>query len=421
MWANIWRRARDLLFGDAAARTERAGVDKRRSRGFDDVAANGTPAARFPAAESNARVAKALDAAPTAPADRVEPPNDDSIGSVIAPISPDSSFSPPAVFGAPRDSRFGFSAAWFRDGPNAGGCVAVMAGDYDGDPARASEINAQRFDPRGGAYGEEIRITKLRDAFEAAAPLVAALDGGRFAVAWIDPSDADGAFRISVHGPEGAPELAGVRIDAARPRGARPTGEAKSIARFADGGFAVSWTMTDAEDPGAGATACLQRFSSAGQPRSLATETPAAASVSVLDEERFVAAWSAPDPSGPGGALVVAALYDRLGVQRGQIVEAGYGAEAGGAAAVGLSDGGFAVLWRGEGSDSIRGRRFDKDGDALTSVFFLPRGAVAATEWGESAFLQLTSDGRLIAIWTENDVRCARPVRILPSTLTQPR
>lgn len=339
-----------------------------------------------------------------------------TLTSILAPTSPDPAFTPPPVFGASCDGRFTSGSAWLRDGPEPGGCVAVMAGGFGVDPARACEIGAQRFDAVGGVVGAEMLVARLAETEKAEPPLVAALDDGRFAVSWRDPRDGDGAFRLSLFDSAGHPEIDALRVAPPTAQSDPAYAEPKCLARFGDGGFALSWSLVEDAQTQSGRS-YLQCFAASGASRSVAVETDAPATVSILGATRFAAAWTMPDEDDPDVGSAMAAIYDEVGAPCVAPLTAGEGAAQNGAAIVALNENDFAVLWRAPKDGPVRGRRFDRDGRAVTGVFFLPAGAAEAADWGLSVYLETTPERRLIAVWPEDERRCAQPVRILPATL----
>lgn len=349
----------------------------------------------------------------------VEPPA--PLAAVRAPAPLDPLFAPPSVFGPPRDGRFGANVAWLREGPEVGGFVAAMIGGADGDPARAAEISAQRYSALGALIGSEISVGRLADPDEAPAPALAALENGCFAAAWSDPAAPDGVFHFRLFGADGvAASPTALAVGAGDDWSGRGAARPRCLSRFADGCCVVTWSVAGDAPDDAGA-AFVAIVDADGALVSGPEQTPAAACAAVLRDDRFVCAWSAPEL---GGGATLDAPPERVVVAIGDVagglgpgVEVGDGAAAGGPAVVGLSDGGFAVVWRGDGSDGVRGRRFDAAGGPVAGLFFLPRGAIDAIEWGEIAYLELAEDDRLLAVWSEDGHRVAQPVRMMPAAI----
>jgi hypothetical protein len=284
----------------------------------------------------------------------------------------------------------------FMQGAQEEPAIAKLANGYivvwasDGQDGSGYGIYGQRYTLDGARIGAELHISETT-AGDQLKPRVAGLADGGFVVVW--RGDRDSFIYATVFRANGLKRSGEVRISTAKGT-YQPT-----VAALANGGFVVIW------DPGAGINGRL--YDSHARPvsdefvvRARAFSWPA---VAALADGGFVAVW---------GEIVddlelFAQRYDSSGTPVGtsfQVTPTGGGGKTS-PAPIGLSNGGFVVVWdQFEGTDpnafGIRGQRFSSRGAA--------RGAVIRVNtWKRSAQINPSisafSDGGFVVAWSSLD------------------
>ncbi|WP_372832414.1 Ig-like domain-containing protein [Pontibacterium sp.] len=240
----------------------------------------------------------------------------------------------------------------------ADGGFVVTWYDYDGDSSGAG-IKAQRFDAEGQAQGSELLVNTHQNGDQAHPDITGLSDGG-FVVTWYgnDPATGD------------AVGISGQRFDA----DGNTVGEEflintlmdnaqwnPSVAGLSDGGFVVTWqNWNPASGDASGEGISGQRFDADGN---------------AVDGEFLVNTHTSETQSSP--------------------------------VVMGLSDGGFVVVWHGfdsatgdESASGISGQRYDADGNRAGEEFL-----INAETYGNQELPAVTSlgDGGFVVTWQGAD------------------
>jgi hypothetical protein len=245
-------------------------------------------------------------------------------------------------------------------GMDAAGNFVVVWQSYGspGSDRSGFSIQGQRFDWSGSAIGTQFQInTYTTDA--QTAPAIAMAPAGNFVVVWTSAPHA---------GPEADGDVKGQRFDESGvPVGTEFTvnaspakAETADVAIHTNGSFVVVWTGI--EDPGSDDARSIQarRFDGNGDPLGLefqanGSTTQTDPSVASLTGGTFVVAWH--DES-YGSYGVSGQLFDAAGEAAGKefrVSSASYDRQQSADVAP-TPNGGFAVVWEGDG---IRGQRFE--------------------------------------------------------------
>ncbi|MGH6734574.1 MAG: calcium-binding protein [Methyloceanibacter sp.] len=261
------------------------------------------------------------------------------------------------------------------------------AGDFD--------IRAQIFNADGSKSGSEFIAHTDATDFKVA-PMVTALQGGGFVLAWQD----NDTFGISARVFDAAGDPIGDEI-------ALDTAVDPTLVALAAGGFAILWEDTQDGDVRA------QLYDAAGDasgPTTTINTTvlgpqtqPAAAS---LTNGGFVVVWTDGSANELGdfatGLNVRAQRYDENGFAVGSefVVSATTAGDQDAAAVIGLADGRFVVAWQDHGGADaeIVAQIFNADGTKFGGEF-----TVHTTSTDDQRDISLTAlaDGRFVVTWTD--------------------
>jgi len=297
-----------------------------------------------------------------------------------------------------------------------GGFVAVWQGSDTVAGGAGAGLWAQLRDASGAATGAAFALTPNGDAKIEGEPALAALSGGRFAVAYsvndggatriayrvVDANGsagaehvldggaagdaamptvatlADGSFAVgwrsggAVHVQQAAADgsLAGAQKD----YGALASAFSPSIAALKSGGYVVSWGEINDGNVYAATSGSGQPFvvNGDGYAASMATAAPLP-HVATLANGNVVIAWDSyvNAPFGFASSDIFFQMVDSTGHALGGPVQANLEGGSGNydAAVTALSDGGFMVAWQSQTGDydgsGIFGRRFGADGSAV--------------------------------------------------------
>lgn len=355
-----------------------------------------------------------------------------------------------------NDLRLGAAnSAWTANPSMAtlsgGGIVAVWQGSDTVGGGAGAGLWAQLRDAGGAALGAAFALTPNGDATIEGEPAVAALSGGRFAVAYsvsdgsatriayrvVDANGsagaehvldggaggdaampavatlADGSFAIgwrsggTVHVQQAAAD--GALAGAQRVYGALSSAFSPSIAALKDGGYVVSWGEINDGNVYAATSGSGQAFvvNGDGYAASLATAAPLP-HVATLANGNFVIAWDSyvNAPFGFAGSDVFFQMYDSSGHALGGPVQANLEGGSGhyDAAVTALSDGGFVLAWQSQTGDydgsGIFGRRFGADGSALDPQEFEINQMRAGDQTGPDVVA--LANGGFAAAWVDS-------------------
>jgi hypothetical protein len=304
---------------------------------------------------------------------------------------------------------------------SSGGFVAVWQGSDTVAGGAGAGLWAQLRDASGVASGAAFALTPNGDANIEGEPAVAALAGGRFAVAYsvIDGGATRIAYRVvEANGSAGAEHVidSGASGDAAMPAvatladgtfaigwrsggtvhvqqaaldgstlgaqqvyAALASAYSPSLAALKGGGYIVSWGEINDGNVYAATSAAPQPFAvnGDGYAASLSTAAPLP-HMTTLANGNVVIAWDSyvNAPFGFAGSDVFFQLVDSSGHALGGQVQANLDGGSGryDAAVAALSDGGFVVTWQSQTGDydgsGIFGRRFGADGSAVDQQDF---------------------------------------------------
>lgn len=282
-----------------------------------------------------------------------------------------------------------------------GGTVVVW--QSDGEDGSGLGVFGRRFLSSGVSAGPAVRVNAFT-AGDQGAPTVAALAGGGFVVAWqSDGQDGSGTgIRLQRYAASGG--LVGGEI-AANTLAAGDQA-APVVAGLANGGFAVAWQSTA---PGADhAMIYVRRWSAAGiaagvesrLDRSDDTSQTAPRLVRLADGS-LLAAWTSTDPA-DGSVSIQAQAISAGGVRIGGLRNpAGAVSDARHVALAAMEDGGYAAAFDGPaaapGLRAVYVRRFAEDGTTIPGVPMTTiAGAVDRTDPTVAGF----PSGGLVVAWT---------------------
>jgi hypothetical protein len=332
-----------------------------------------------------------------------------------------------------------------------GGFVAVWQGNDTVAGGAGSGLWAQLRDASGAASGAAFALTPNGDATIEGAPAVAALSGGRFAVAYSvsDGGAARIAYRVvEANGSAGLEHVldGGASLDAAMPTiatladgsfvvgwrsggtvhvqqaaldgsmvgaqqvyGALSSAFSPSLAALKTGGYVVSWGEINDGNVYAATSAAHQAFvvNGDGYAASLSTAAPLP-HVTTLANGNFVIAWDSyvNEPLGYSICDVFFQVYDSSGHALGAAVQANIDSGGGryDAAVAALSDGSFVVSWQSQTGDydgsGIFGRRFGADGSAVDQHEFEINQMRAGDQTGPDVVA--LANGGFATAWVDN-------------------
>jgi hypothetical protein len=316
-----------------------------------------------------------------------------------------SGFGPDLALGAAASA--GAQAAPAVAGLSTGGFATVWQGS-------GAAIWAQLRDAGGNAAGAPFAITSAGDAAAESQPAVAALSGGRFAVAYTVAQNGATtvAYRVvGADGSVGAQVAAGATGDAAMPTvtalsdgsfvvgwrsggqvhtlhasasgaaiggehvfGAQGTAYSPSITGLHNGDYVVAWgEIGDGNVYAAlGSSGGAIQVTADGAAASVSTAAPLP-HVTALAGGGFVVAWDSysNDQLGFSMSDIFFQRYDSAGNALGQVAQANIDSGGGryDASVAALADGGFVIAWQSEAGDGdangVFGRRFGSDGVAI--------------------------------------------------------
>ncbi len=285
-----------------------------------------------------------------------------------------------------------------------------------------SSVRLQRYDASGAKVGAEIvpalAQTAQNETIWSARPVVEALAGGGFAVAWFERGGTDAV--TDQLGISGRVYLADGRPASIRPvpLGDRTSGEQGpiDIAALPDGGFVMVWQDRPSSSDGAFVFSDVwgRLFDAAGTPRGPAFMVPTetgndqrAPSVASLPGGRFVVAWEdwqlSPDDN--NGSAIRAQIFNADGGRSGDpfLVNTETAWTQSDPRIAALDDGRFLIVWtdrsdRGPDRAGVRGQLFDPDGGRIGAEFLVN------TTTGGLSFsgpLVALDNGLFLAAWTE--------------------
>ncbi len=301
--------------------------------------------------------------------------------------------------------------------------------NFGADPS-GSGISAQLFSAGGAGVGTEFRVnTTLSQQQDE--PVVTALSGGGFVVAWRDASrhgldSSDTGVRAQIFDFAGAPVGAEFLVNSATLDSQR----GPALAGLSSGGFIATWTDRSGLGGDASVTGIkAQLFDASGNRTggeflvntrtAFAQNGPAVAS---LPSGEFVIVWNDNDlRSGSIISDIKAQRFDAFGRKLGgelAVTSQGMSSHSDPAIAV-LPSGGFIISWEGKsasGSDvsgfDIRAQMFTGQGEKLNGDFVV--NGSTRLDQVDSSLAVLTS-GAFVVSWTdvgnENDPRDYHEVR----------
>ena len=187
-----------------------------------------------------------------------------------------------------------------------------------------------------------------------------------------------------------------------------------AMAELSDGSYIVAWTSDTSQD-GDGAGIFAQRYGANGAPigneiniNSTTMSNQTIAQV-VANNDGFLVVWQSTGSVDGSGTGIIAQRFDNLGEPVGDefIVNQTTSSTQADPAAVELANGGFAVVWEGNGnqvnnndSGGIFLRLYDTDGVSVSSEILVSTTNTAFNQTDPSV-AQL-SDGKLAVAYTEN-------------------
>ncbi|MEN9360792.1 MAG: hypothetical protein RL095_2327 [Verrucomicrobiota bacterium] len=316
---------------------------------------------------------------------------------------------------------------------SGGGYVVAWQGNQSGN----YDIYAQIYDADGVAVGTEIAVNATTTLTQEA-PVVAALDGGGFAIAWAGEESGDSNIYLRLFDAAGVAQGVETQINSA----STATQRSPEVTLLASGGFLLAW----AGDQNGSYDIYARRFDASGVAQGAeitVASNPAIddrdPSLAVLSNGDFIVAWMKDyetyfqrlDANGvpQGGATLcdndfsgntvsVAALsgggfiitwsayydyddvygriYDAAGNALGErfLVSFPYGYHYN-PDVVGLADGGFRIVWTGD--DDIYARSFSANGTARDDGERLNTVTESDQRHPDAAVL---ADGGLVTVWS---------------------
>jgi hypothetical protein len=281
-------------------------------------------------------------------------------------------------------------------------------------------VYAQRYDAGGAKVGGETLVNATTDNNQLY-PAVAGLADGAYAVVWTDSNGTDREdVLLRVFNADGSPATEEVQVNQIT-AGTQVNEDwvAETITTLEDGRFVVTWTDRSGAD-GSGSGVFARIFDADGSPatnefqvNSTASGSQQYGSVGALADGGFVVTWSDLSNADGSGWGVVAQRYDADGDAVGGefLVNSFVGSNQIHSKVVGLSDGGFAIVWRSNGADGsntgISGQRYAADGEAVGGEFIV-NGATISNQ--DQPTIDLRADGALIVAWTADGNRVEQKI-----------
>lgn len=279
----------------------------------------------------------------------------------------------------------------------------VLAWSLQPEPNGSAAIDAQRFDAGGSPAGPVVRVAAdVGDPTQA--PVVAALPGGGYAVAWIEAAyPADSLIFTRHFDSSGLPSSPATRVNTT----AGPYPGEQSIAVLQDGSSVVTWTMGDPQTwPGEpGYDIYAQRFAGDGMPiggearvNTVTSGHQLRPDVTALADGGYLVTWMNyiyTDRS------IKAQRFDAGGAAVGGEVSVNLStphSDASGPVVAALADGGYVIGWTSaDGSASgITVQRFDAAGARVGGESRV--NASAAGDQTQPALAAL-ADGGYMVTW----------------------
>ena len=267
-----------------------------------------------------------------------------------------------------------------------------------------SRILARQYPASGTPPGPEILVSSSQTV-GLDQPAVAMANDGRFVVVWRSGDDSSGS---GVYGRRYAADGSALAAELLVNTNVTGHQQAPAVAMAGDGRFVVAWQGPDIDGSGDGISA--QRFDSTGAPQgtellvnTYTTNNQISPSAAMGTDGRFVVAWESTD-SDPSGYGIFAQRFDAVGVAEATELRVSVLAAGQTQSTPSVSMGGdyrFVVVWAvtlDDNSYEVAGRRFDANGNALSSEFEVE--VDPATSFSQEApCVALADDGRFVVSW----------------------
>lgn len=300
---------------------------------------------------------------------------------------------------------------------DGGFVVAWTDGSMGGSDASGSAIRAQRFNAAGNSSGATLSVNTTA-AGDQRQPALVALDDGRFVILWTDHSLAGGDLassdlRAQMFNADGSRSGLEFLVNTTR---IHDQSDAQ-VAALDDGRFVMAWT-DDSQRPSAGLfddlsglSIRLQVFNASGSrqgPEILVNTTVQGdqfqAAITTLANGNFVVSWT------DASALPGSSFMDL----RGQVFTAS-GARVGdefllnsrldithdAAALAALADGRFVAVWSEDGT-ALTGQVFEADGMHAGAEFQVSQTVGAPPQTYREPTITTLADGRFAVTWTDS-------------------
>lgn len=259
----------------------------------------------------------------------------------------------------------------------SGGFVSV----WEDRGGATTELRGQLFYANGGKHGVEFVINST-SANTQAEPTIALLSDGRFVVAWVDDSGANGepgwGIRARVFNPDGSAVGSDFRVNTTSVLNQVQV----SIAALADGGFIVTYSDTDFIDQSQAWTYShvLSRAFGADLLAVSPTDSVVAADAGKIEflsdavglDQGYVVVFAQQDTAASNSVLR-GRIFGDDGVGATEFAISDFpGGNVLNPAATRLADGRFVVVWTEEAADgakAIKARFFEADGTASGTAF----------------------------------------------------
>ncbi|HNM75094.1 MAG TPA: PKD domain-containing protein, partial [Accumulibacter sp.] len=290
-------------------------------------------------------------------------------------------------------------------GLNGGGFV--VAWRSDGQDGSGAGVYAQRFDANGVPVGNEFLVNSTTSSNQYQPTLIGTADGG-FVVAWYhDSVNVGGEYydiffqRYNASGVAQGGETRG------NPTGLGTVAQSEpSLAALSGGGFVLTWT--DQSTDGSGNGVFAQRFNANGttagssfQVNTFTTGDQSDSHVVGLTGGGFVVVWRSTGQDGGGSYGVFGQIYNSAGVAVGG--EFRVNTETAGneyePTVTALSHGGFAVAWNDDGR--IRAQQFDANGLRLDGPALIDTHDANGS--GSAPVVLGLANGAFVVSWTDYD------------------
>ena len=297
-----------------------------------------------------------------------------------------------------------------------GGYVITWQASYDAithysDPyaGRGIDVYAQRYDAHGAAVGT---TTLVNTTYGAIDPVVTALDGGGYVIAWYkqDYDQARGSYadiyaqRYDANGVKAGGETVINTTTADRQ-------ESPAITALADGGYIVAWDSAYQDSDNYSQNGIfLQRYDAAGTAVGYETHVDTTTTnnyrpaLTGLSGGSYVVTWAGYGADTHYGifAQVFNSNDQRVGTETKVAGETDDGGtyNFGGATATALAGGGYVLTWVNQASDqpgyALHSQRFDASGAKVGAETFV--NAHTYSDNPEAA-VTATNDGGYIVVW----------------------